>query len=86
MILSELEKEGTREYIEDLIEKKEATGKSIAKLTEEIASVEIGSNSELSLKTLSEIKPILKQIEQKASLLQAVEGRIQDLIKRNKKC
>jgi hypothetical protein len=85
MILSELEKEGTQENLEDLIGKKDAAGRSIAKLTQEIASAEIDSSSELSLKTLSELKPILKQIEQKASLLQAVEGRIQDLVKRNKK-
>lgn len=85
MILSELEREGTGENLKDLIDKKDAAGRSIAMLTEEIAAAEVGSNSEFSLRTLAEIKPILKQIEQKASLLQAVEGRIQDLVKRNKK-
>jgi hypothetical protein len=85
MILSELEREETQENLKDLIGKKDAAGRSIAKLTDEIASTEIDTNSESSLRTLAEIKPILKQIEQKASLLQAVEGRIKDLVKRNKK-
>lgn len=85
MILSELEREGTHNNLDELIDKKDAAGKNIAKLTQEIASVSIDFDSQSGLRNLAEIKPLLKQIEQKASLLQVVEGRIQDLVRRNQK-
>jgi hypothetical protein len=54
------------------------TGKSIARLTKEIASVEIKSYSDSNLKTLGEVKGLLKLISEKAKLLHEIEEEIQN--------
>jgi hypothetical protein len=77
-ILGELKKGGKENDISFLLEKKAVTGKSIARLTKEIASVEIKSYSDSNLKTLGEVKGLLKLISEKAKLLHEIEKKIQN--------
>jgi hypothetical protein len=85
MILSELEMGGRKENLEELLRKKDAAGAKIEKLTREIASSDISIDSQSNLKTLAQVRPILRQIEKKASLLNAVERRIRELAKQKGK-
>jgi hypothetical protein len=79
-ILDELKKRGKENDISFLLEKKEVTGKSIARLTKEIASAEIENYSGSNLKTLAMVKGLLLQITEKARLLQEIEEKIQNLL------
>lgn len=85
MILSELEMGGKEGKLSALLRKKDAAGAKIERLTQEIASSDIGTDSQSNLSTLAQVRPLLKQIEKKASLLHAVEGRIQELVKQKGK-
>jgi hypothetical protein len=84
MILFELERGAEDERLEALVQRKDQTGKRIEKLTREVSSAGSEINRESNLRTLAEIKPFLKQIERQTSLLEAVEARIQKLIKEKK--
>ena len=82
MILAELKKEGKESNLFALLEKKKMAGKGIARLTKEVASTEIKSYSDSNLKTLATVKGLLKQIAEKAKLLQEVEDKIQNLLQK----
>jgi hypothetical protein len=85
MILFELERDGKDENLKSLLQRKDAAGRSIAELTQEIASSGAGADFQSNLRTLAEVKPILRQIEKQTSLLEAVEKRIQTLVKQRDK-
>ena len=82
MILAELKKEGKESDLFSLLEKKKMAAEGIARLTKEIASTEIKSYSDSNLKTLAEVKDLLKQITEKARLLQEIEEKIQNLLQK----
>lgn len=82
MILFELETGGQEQNLNSLLQRKESTGRKIALLTEQIASFEVKRHPELDLRTLAAVKPLLKQIEKKANLLQDVERKIQNFVGR----
>ena len=77
-ILAELKKEEKEKDIISLLEKKRMAGETITHLTEKIASTEIKSVSDSNLNTLAMVKSLLKQITEKAKLLQEVEEKIQN--------
>jgi len=85
LMLSELEMGGREESLNELLRKKDAAGAKIEKLTAEIASSDVGADSQSNLQTLAQVRPILSQIEKKASLLNAVERRIRELVKQKGK-
>ncbi len=85
MIMFELEREGKDEDLKSLLKRKDATGRSIAEITQEIASSGVDVDFQSNLRTLAEVKPILRQIEKQASLLEVVEKRIQTLVKQRDK-
>jgi len=80
MILGELKKEKKESNLSFLLEKKKMAGEAIARLTKEIASVEIKSYPDSNLKTLGEVKGLLKLISEKAKLLHEIEEKIQNLL------
>ncbi len=82
MILFELETGGREQNLNSLLQRKESTGRKIALLAERIASFEVKGHPELDLGTLAAVKPLLKQIEKKANLLQDVERKIQNFVGR----
>jgi hypothetical protein len=84
MILFELERGADSEKLESLVERKDSTGKKIEKLTQEISSGGSDIDRDSKLRTLAEIKPLLKLIEKQTNLLEAVEARIQRLVKGKK--
>lgn len=80
MILGELKKERKESNLSFLLEKKKMAGEAIARLTEEIASIDMKSYSDSNLSTLAEVKVLLKQITEKARLLQEIEEKIKNLL------
>jgi hypothetical protein len=84
MILFELERGAEDERLEALIRRKDQAGRRIEKLTHETSSAGSDIDRESNLRMLAEIKPFLKQIERQTSLLEAVEARIQKLVKQKK--
>jgi len=85
MILFELERGGTDENLELLQQRKDEAGRRIHRLTQEINSPGVGTDAQFTLRTLVEVKPLLNQIEKQTSLLEAVEKRIQTLVKQREK-
>ena len=85
MILANLASGGTEENLSLLVERKEKVGKDIAGLTSAIASYDAGARSDSNFKTLAQVKPLLKQIEERANLLQGVEERIRSLLQKKDK-
>ncbi len=81
MILAELKKGGKESNLSLLLEKKKMVGEAIARLSKEITSAKIGNYSDSSLRTLAEVKNLLKLIGEKVKLLQEVEERIQNFLK-----
>ncbi len=81
MILFELERGADDKKLEVLAERKDQAGRRIEKLTREISSAGSETDRESNLRTLAEVKPLLKQIEKQTSLLEAIEARIQRLVK-----
>lgn len=79
-ILAELKKAGNESNLSLLVEKKKSLGESIARLTRQIASSRIRGGSESNLKALAEVKDLLQQVTEKATLLQRVEEKIQDFL------
>jgi hypothetical protein len=85
MILANLERGGTEENLSLLVERKEKVGNGIARLISEIALFEADGHSDSNFRTLAEVKPLLKQIEERANLLQGVEERIRSLLQKKGK-
>ena len=85
LILANLERGGTEENLSLLVERKEKVGKGIARLTSAIASFDADGHSDSKFRTLAEVKPVLKQIEERANLLQGVEERIRSLLRQKDK-
>lgn len=83
-ILEELKKEGKVSELDLLLEKRKAAGETVAGLTEQIASANITGYSKSSLGTLAQVKGLLRQVIEKAKLLQEVEQEIQDLLRKRK--
>jgi hypothetical protein len=82
-ILSELEKNGRESDLLIYLEQKKVVAETIAQLTEIITSTEIGKQINRDSKDLSEMKSALEQITEKAKLIQAVEEKIQKLLREN---
>ncbi|UCB53272.1 MAG: hypothetical protein JSV10_04110 [Candidatus Zixiibacteriota bacterium] len=80
-ILAELKKGEGEGNLKVLLDKKKTLGENIAQLTQQIASSRIGSDSSLS--ALAEVKDLLRQVTEKAKLLQQVEEKIQDFLRRS---
>ncbi|MCK4224476.1 MAG: hypothetical protein KAX39_04795 [candidate division Zixibacteria bacterium] len=80
MILAELKKEGKKNNLISLLEKKKMAGETIARLSEEIGSTQIKSFSGSNLKTLTGVRSLLRQITEKAKLLQEIEEKIQNFL------
>ncbi len=80
MILTKLKKEGEEKDIISLLERKKVAGETIARLSEEIGSIEIKSFSGSNLKTLTGVRSLLRQITEKAKLLQEIEEKIQNFL------
>ena len=81
-ILAELNKAGSESNLNSLVEKKKTLGESIARLTRQIASSRIKGGSGSNLKALSEMKDLLQQVTEKATLLQRVEEKIQVFLRK----
>jgi excinuclease UvrABC nuclease subunit len=81
-ILAELKKGEGEKKLNLLLEKKESLGDEIARLTQQIASSSIGRDSRSDLSTLAEVKDLLRQVTEKANLVQGIEGKIQDFLQR----
>jgi hypothetical protein len=82
MILAELKRQGAEDDVRPLLERKRKTGENIARLTEQIASTQIKGPSGSDLSMVTSMKHLLRQITEKAELLQKIEGRIQDHLQR----
>ncbi len=81
-ILDELRKGGEVKSLVFLLDKKKMTGEAIARLTKEINLIEVRSYPDANLKTLAEVKGLLKLISEKARLLQEVEEKVQNFLKK----
>jgi len=81
MILAELKRKGKESNLSSLLEKKEMAGEAITQLSKEITSVKIDNYSDSNLRTLADVRGLLKLISEKAKLLQEVEEKIQDFLK-----
>ena len=79
-ILAELKKAGGENNLSSLLEKKKSLGENIARLTKEINLIEVRSYPDANLKTLAEVKRLLKLISEKARLLQEVEEKMQNFL------
>jgi hypothetical protein len=83
-ILAELKRAEGEEKLDLLLEKKKRFGENIARLTQQIASSRIGNDSRSDLVQLAEVKDLLRQVTEKANLVQEIEGRIQDFLQSKK--
>jgi hypothetical protein len=83
-ILAGLKRGEGEESLDLLLEKKKTLGDEIARLTQQIASSRIGANSGSNLSTLTEVKDLLRQVTEKAGLVQKTEEKIQDFLRRKK--
>ena len=81
-ILAELKRGEGEEKLDLLLEKKKSLGENIARLTQQIASSRIGNNSRSNLTALAEVKDLLRQVTEKANLVQGIEGKIQEFLQR----
>jgi hypothetical protein len=83
-ILAGLKRGEGEESLDLLLEKKKTLGDEIARLTQQIASSRIGADSRSNLSTLTEVKDLLRQVTEKAGLVQETEEKIQDFLRRKK--
>jgi hypothetical protein len=83
-ILAGLKRGEVEKNLDPLLEKKKALGDEIARLTQQIASSSVGRDSGSNLAALAEAKDLLRQVTEKAELLQLAEERIQDFLRRRK--
>ena len=81
-ILAGLKRGEGEENLNPLLEKKKALGHDIARLTQQIASSSIGRDSRFNLSTLAEVKDLLRQVTEKANLVQEIEASIHDFLQR----
>ena len=83
-ILAELKRAEGEQKLDLLVEKKKSLGENIARLTRQIASSRIGNDSRSNLAALAEVKNLLRQVTDKANLVQETEDRIQDFLRSKK--
>ena len=81
-ILAGLKRGEGEENLNPLLEKKKALGDGIAHLTQQIASSRIGGDSRSNLSALTEVKDLLRQVTEKAELLEQTEEKIQNFLQR----
>lgn len=81
MILAELKTKGEEDNLSLLLERKKITGESIARLTEQIAATRIKGRSDSDSGMVASMKGLLRQITEKAELLQEIEEKIQNLLR-----
>ena len=81
-ILAGLKRGEGEENLNPLLEKKKALGDNIARLTQQIASSRIGGDSRSNLSMLTEVKDLLRQVTEKAELLEQTEEKIQNFLQR----
>ena len=83
-ILAELKKGEGEKELDLLLEKKKRLGENIAGLTQQIASTSVGKDSRSDVATLTEVKDLLRQVTEKANLVQETEERIRDFLQSKK--
>ncbi len=82
MILAELKTKGEEDNLSLLLKKKRMAGESIVRLTEQIAATRIKGRSDSDSGMVASMKGLLRQITEKAELLQEIEEKIQDCLRR----
>jgi hypothetical protein len=82
MILAELKRQGAEDDIRPLLERKRKAGENIVQLTEQIAATQIKGHSGSDSGTVVSMKHLLRQITEKAELIQEIEEKILDCLRR----
>jgi hypothetical protein len=80
-VLAGLKRGEGEKNLDPLLEKKKALGDEIARLTQQIASSSVGRDSGSNLAALAEVKDLLRQVTEKANLVQETEERIQRFLR-----